>query len=121
MTDPKLVTERNAVLRERTAYVRGRHESLTARPMVQSEAREYEKEAASRYPLPKVTRARVVQDPHDSSMHWRVGDERYTPLQFSVNGGSWQYGLGSMCATDKRVRVWADLLANPTEEVEDNG
>lgn len=110
----KTYTEQEVVLRERAAYVRGRHESLTARPMVQSEAREYEKEAASRYPLPKVTRARVVKRADDGCELRMEGDV----LQFRLcHSDEWR-NYTSICWTPANRVAIADLLANPTEEVE---
>ena len=82
-------------------------------------------------PLPTITRARVVDDPEDLGEHkWRC-----------VNGSLWyrhrdasddllwvpfgQYGGIDRTSVEwptlYRIRMWADLLANPNETIEDVG
>ncbi len=75
--------------------------------------------AASFYPPPKVTRSRVVKDPILGNTQWHV--ERGEIVGEVGDCGHWY----TLTAGDKafrpvaaRVTVWADLLANPTEEVE---
>lgn len=75
-------------------------------------------DAASRYPLPKITRPRVVKD--SKGTFWRVlGDK----IQFSNDGVSWPGADSShpFCIVQaERVHIFHDLYTNPTEEVEDD-
>lgn len=64
------------------------------------------------YPAPQ--RPRVVGDPVDGDLVWRVHNG---VLQYGY-GAAWN-GLESFTVTPERVQLWADLLANPTEVVED--
>jgi hypothetical protein len=78
--------------------------------------REY---AEQRYPLPKVTRPRVVRDRFGEK--WRVAPESgetHLEWQDRNNDTRWEKKLGNLVVTFDRVALWADLLANPTEEVE---
>jgi hypothetical protein len=75
--------------------------------------------AEARYPLPKVTRPRVVRDQHNPAQEWIVEDGF---LRCRNAGGAWmkwaEYKLSADFAPlPERVALWADLLANPTEEV----
>jgi hypothetical protein len=122
-TDPQAtqgvatITEREAVRRERAAY---------ARAMMIHGGQSWDEAhcAAGRvYPLPKVTRPRVVQDPNKPYRWFRViGGEvyakttRYSDGEWTPLAGNW-----SIPATPEMIRLWVDLLANPTEEVEDDG
>lgn len=112
------VTERDAVLREREAFARGAGWRWTQVP---SEVMDkvalggdsyamYEKAAAQQFPLPKVTRARVVQDPIFAGITWSVKDGIARPSR--VLDPSLPVNL-------TRALMWANLLANPTEEVEE--
>jgi hypothetical protein len=117
----KTVTEREAVLRERAAYTRGVVEGRTHNaPRWSSDAIAIR--AGRHYPRPTVTRPRVVRDPLDASIEWTV---LYDHLHWRrVAGDSatdWMLGpqgapLGRVTA--ELCRVWADLLANPNEDVE---
>lgn len=137
------MTERDVIQRERAAFAEGVHwthayahqawmfktdnaayrrDERLALPLLQLEA--VGVEAARRYPLPKVTRPRVVKD--TDGTRWRISEGR---LQFMRGGGDWlcmlgesrsgsdRYGMG-LVPTPERIRLWADLLANPNEEVE---
>lgn len=89
------------------------------------------KVAASRYPLPKITRPRVVLDPHNHEPQWGK------PREWMCSGGVlYSRTIGCRGATEfefpwttgaqvpptaKRVEMWAALLASPTETVEDDG
>lgn len=129
----KFVTEREAVLRERAAWIKGARfaeENHTAvHPLNCEPCREY---AASLYCLPRVTRPRVVADPHKDARGW---DQLWRAVAGKVQwrgcSGEW-YDLGIpgtsqladggrqiMDVTRERALLWADLLANPTETVED--
>lgn len=74
-----------------------------------------ERTVRERFPLPKVTRPRVVKDSagyewrcNDNHLEWRLTRDWHRP----VDGASWRL-------SPDNVRLWADLLANPTEEVDD--
>jgi hypothetical protein len=116
------VTEREAVLRERNAaedaFVAAWGTSLNGKSL-RDHARQW---AADAHPLPRVTRPRVVRDPLDASIEWTV---LYDHLHWRRVAGDiateWMRGpqgapLGHVTA--ELCRVWADLLANPNEDVE---
>lgn len=112
--DEKRYTERDLILAKRQGYAARMWESLC---MTDAEVRAT---IAARYPLPKATRPRVVADPHDSRIEWRAPEDSLRSHLFHREGRSdWTAGLGSLCVTRQRVALWADLLANPTEEVDD--
>lgn len=70
-------------------------------------------ESRQRYPLPKVTRPRKVV--------WEGNTYRWTPLlglQVRMSEKVWA-SLDGCCIIESRRAVLADLLANPTEECED--
>jgi hypothetical protein len=126
----KTVTEREAVLRERAAFAEGaswqRYRGPSADVLASARLSLTEAEAAHTYPLPRVTRPRVVRDPHDDyGQEWRVVNGR---LEFRPPYGQWGeahkrtdaiYDGSCLFPTLERIRMWADLLANPTETVED--
>jgi hypothetical protein len=109
----KTVTEREAVLRERKAFYCGaahQHDTDAGGNQVWEEGRR-------RYPLPKVTRPRVVRD--REGWKWQCIDGR---IQWSGPRG-WRFAdvmTYAVRVTPERVVLWADLLANPTEDVEDD-
>jgi len=111
-------TEREVVLRERVAFTRGWKEWQSV---------EHEDDvfgAALRcYPLPTVTRPRVVDDPPGHRLwQWRVLNGQ---LQCRWNGfGGWNTEWGStekalerIEITPERIKMWADLLDNPNETI----
>ena len=125
MPDAKTYTEKDLVLAKREAYMLGRHESLTVGHMTLAERAAYARDAASRYPLPKVTRARLVEDPHDDG-GWYVedGEVLWTATGNARCGVRIEHTKDFQrktlrAITPARVAVWSDLLANPTEEVEE--
>lgn len=107
------VTEREAVERERAAFCEGA-ESLYVRDeipgAVYSAYAEVRDSAPAKYPLPKITRERIKRDPSNAGWRW------------CVRGGAIAlYDSDSlpMCTpTPERTALWADLLANPTEQVD---
>lgn len=92
-----MATEKEIVLREREAFDRrmyvghmnGYPGTITRAAVVRMQ-----------YPLPKIARPRVVMDPVDPS------NGRPITLPGSVVAAA-------------LISLWADLFANPTEEVED--
>ena len=127
-------TEKECVLREQTAYKVGVRTMYYAPaiPATDETAVIYTKiwdQASSRYPLPKVTRPRLVQFPGGlPSELLRVANGRveYTACGPGENGG-WIAAMPHVIGAnlDKKwqspglLRVIADLIENPTEEVED--
>lgn len=123
-----MVSEREAVLRERAAYVAHAidYAFATGRSLNEPEVK---RAAAERYPLPTVTRPRVVADPFPTSpIEWCAlpwaGTGKAAIHVRRVPGGEWRVwtqesvAAASCVVTAERVALWADLLANPTETVE---
>jgi hypothetical protein len=75
--------------------------------------------ASDCYPLPKVTRPRVARDPRGIGS-W--GAKKFADTlaihYVGESDGAWSPEFRHFLATPERVALWADLLANPTEEVE---
>jgi len=117
MSAPKMVSEREAVLRERAAYDAGVADVFrTARALGGIEHVDARKWADQIFPLPTIERPRVVPDPHGMNVVWSVKNGRISPR------GSSAWGQRTVeHITPERVALWADLLANPTETVEDDG
>lgn len=75
-------------------------------------------EAARRYPLPKITRPRVITFP---DIH---GEFAFLPNSNQIgwrarSGDIWQTPYFTL--TPARLRGFMDLASNPMEEVEDDG
>ena len=115
MSDNQTVTEREAVVRERKAFGLGwRMQRENGGSL-----REGEGLADRLYPLPSITRPRVVKDPEAKDYEWRFHDGR---MQVRRGKNAFDGGGEWVCPcnwqpTAERVRLWADLLQNPTEEV----
>jgi hypothetical protein len=130
MTADKTVTEREAVEREREAFVTGILRANMKRPHDDFTLITNMNVAAEiAYPLPKVTRPRVAADPLGGGISWRVAAP--DRIQWSGNaslgdGADWfNYPeippnslVRAIYPTMARVEMMLDLLANPTEEVE---
>lgn len=112
MTDAKQFTQRDVIEAERAAFIAG----LNAKPLRGDPWTGAAHEAAKRYPFPKVTRLRVVADTK-YRLWWKVEDGR---IVWSRPGcDEWSLLIHSGVDADTHmVALWADLLANPTEEVE---
>lgn len=118
---PGSVTEREAVLREREAYRAG----IAAERAVVCERMRIGKPmpAAERYPLPKVTRPRVVRERDGEvewtliggQLHWRWTREGNAPWMAGPRG----VVMGDV--TPAMARAWDDLFTTPTETVDDDG
>lgn len=111
MSEQPTVTERQAVERERAAWVEGAicwAGGAVSGPGILSEL------AAQTYPMPKITRPRVVVD--EFGVEWTVVDGEVVPNVYGAGGGS---SAADYNTTTKRILLWADLLNNPTEEVEE--
>lgn len=117
------VTEREAVLRERKAFVTGWLEGCKANGMPAAHSADQCKEwayreACVRHPLPTVTRPRVVRDKR--GFDFRVIGKR---VECRLPAG-WRDVAEPgvvVCLTAERAQLVTDLLANPTEEVSDCG
>ena len=72
------------------------------------------KAAADTFPLPTVTRPRVVHDDVDKCEYRAVGGM----IQRRDEWQEW-YVVNDTALSERRIRLWADLLANPTEECEE--
>lgn len=121
---PKLYTERDIVLAKRLGCERERLIFLrSCGGSANGDAREARAYAAHEYPLPKIVRPRVVRDLSiDTSREFRVIGERFEARNFTEPGGEWTISaFGGWCLDVHVVRLFADLLASPTEEIDDDG
>ena len=118
MTDSAKYTERALVLAQREAFVAGvdaRYDQ-SVRPNRLSCVGEFDKHCASvaaclRYPLPKVTRPRVLTDQYGTSWRVRDGQLEMKPTESISWTVAYRHGVAAL---------FRDLLANPTEEVDDD-
>lgn len=119
-TTEKMVTEKEAVLRQREAYKSG------ARALyIQEEIPGGDKtgvamyrivgRAATEYPLPKVSRPSVAVDVDGD--RWRWTDARGLEIAFG-DYGEWTEAEGFFIADDCRATV-ASVLKNPNELVDE--
>lgn len=123
MSDTKTYTEREVIERERAAFVAGVDESFRAfriRPYDSPGWRGSHQLAAERYPLPKVTRPRVVRrEVGGFQFDWRFVDNT---LQHANPGmEDWEDYCGVIHESGEwpaLIAVLDDLRANPTEEVD---
>lgn len=145
MSEPaKMVSEVEAVRRERKAYEDGAV-CWAGEARARSEFRcgtvtlaGIQQDAACKYPLPLVTRPRVVRDTvtypdgSTSEYEWCVLSDGQLVRRLVHRGGGpplawapaaeWRNlsDLHAFAPTPKRIAMWADLLAHPTETVEDD-
>lgn len=113
----KKYTQRDLVMAKRAAFADGYYASrpATAYDWCYGEAKR-------RYQLPKVTRPRVVRDKEWFRAEWKSDG---CNIFWRLDRGAWSRYPESidraLAWPDKaRVAIWADLLANPTEEVEED-
>lgn len=135
MPDEKRYTERDLILAKREAFEEGATRVWTAFARETDACphgwRGSNVLAAEAYPLPKSTRPRVMSDPNSlNGREWRcVGRQFETRVRESSRLAEWhlvdwsEYNRGAfvehpLAPTPERVAMWADLLANPTEEVD---
>jgi hypothetical protein len=125
MSDEKKYTEREVIQRERRAFCEG----VSAGPVMGEPWLGTGAEAVKRYPLPKVTRPRVVADPHSwlverdeafgkVAVYWTVASAAAAVNPCDHDGVLLQAPTPMARPTAARIALWADLLARPTEEVE---
>lgn len=137
MSEETMISEREARLRERAAFYAGSNWQYNYLGVTQerdANVRNIHSDGAARlaavhrYPLPKVTRPRVVRDPLSPCVDWRVipicGEPTLMWRTNDEEGRSiWKVypldngGVHHMPTTE-RVKLWAALLANPTETVD---
>lgn len=126
MPDEKRYTERDLICAKREAFERGA-EMVFRQFAIHADVTHWRGTtalAAEAYPLPKITRPRVVMDPHDSMIAYRLVGGNF---EYCVGSGPWK-GMDAIdeqwsrenYVSPKRVALWAALLANPTEEVDDD-
>ena len=113
MSDTKTYTEREVIEMQREAFKYGVSHGQNYPCLTYKEC-----EGASErmYPLPKVTRPRVVRDEWDCE--WRSLGGKMEFRLFGCREWKASVDYGSVDITPSRVGIWADLLANPTEEVD---
>lgn len=132
--EPKLYTEREAVRREWTAAAIARCSVMWAADLGKGH-RSYEggdpcdscvESVRLRYPSPTVVRPRVLYDSESniSGAQWSVSDTGHLRFRESPKAPWLTYSeflhTGYAAPLPNRVKLWADLLANPTEEVSDD-
>lgn len=124
MSAEKKHTDRDLVKARRDAYV-----SCLLGPHVRYSHTLSESIEAAKlvYPMPKVERKRIVQDPHGPKV-WMMSERAGAAVWANagdrlwiLNRLEWRRALGGMAATTERIAMWEDLRANPTELVEDDG
>lgn len=128
MTDEPRYTLQQLALSQRAAWVAAKMDQPFRDNLMELQwRRDAEREAKSRYPLPPRSRPRVVRDDGgkygatewkcvDGRLYWRVAAHR--PNQW--NDVEADNGAGGMFIRPERVKLLADLLANPTETVPDD-
>lgn len=119
MNDEKKYTERDVVERERRAFLNGivalhLQKEIPSGPSVGRAVDRARAMTNRTYPLPTVARPRVVRDGHGLEWKWEYGQlwMRQTPASV------WLCASPPMISEGARLPL-ADLLANPTEEVDD--
>lgn len=112
MSDEKKYTERELVVAQRAAYGHGARWYRAAGNCTI----EIDREARRCYPLPRVTRARVVNHGHGREWQWKFEDGRFH-FRFAPKA-LWEIANEAWAPTLQTVPIWADLLANPIEEVD---
>lgn len=118
--DEKRYTERDLILAKREVYA----DLLCAAVGWSREGAE--QKATGAFPFPKRTRPRVLTEQDGRGLSFRFTGDPTNPFalfEYSVSGGrEWRQTCSAeskLTVTAERVRIMADLLANPTEEVPD--
>lgn len=120
-TEQKVISEREAVLREREAWTRARvgatlhnyHPRIAGATVGCAECEHARQRARELYPLPKVTRPRVVTD--SDCYQWRaVGGS----LQWRKRDSAVWSAEDVTVVRPSQVALLAELLANPNETVD---
>lgn len=118
--DEKRYTERDLILAKREVYA----DLLCAAVGWSREGAE--QKATGAFPFPKRTRTRVLTERYGCGLSFRFRGDPNNPFAYFEYRGSdspaWIPAFGDknkLASTVERVRIMADLLANPTEEVPD--
>lgn len=129
MSAPAVVTEKEARLREREAFVAGVEAlhvqtEVPSGPIVGRAVERVIRQVDTYYPLPKVQRPRVVTDAQNPDYEWQVNAEGVLWFRWKRDGAPWlRAGSNTenllLVPTHERVAMWADLFANPTEAVDE--
>src|SRR5687768_8461977 len=96
MSDEKKYTLRDMVLAQREAWISGRATDIDD-DYARARRDDWQAKAKASYPLPKVTRPRVVTDPHESLVQWRISQAK---LEWSSPSRSWVPYLGPHRASE---------------------
>ena len=111
MSAEKKYTERDMVEAERAAFTKGWMRDVILDEALGFDQKYIAHRANTTYPLPKVARPRVVIM---DGTGWRCIGAR---LEWQDQRTPWT-ASGQFMPTPKLVALWADLIANPTEEVD---
>lgn len=113
-------TEREVVLREREAFVKGWKDFQSERVACAEE--DCYQAAARHFPLPTVTRPRVVRDSYNADREWKFVDGKLlTRTHWEPKWRDANTGPDRMPGwTPERVKLLAELIANPNETVPDD-
>lgn len=111
----KTYTEEEVLRRERAAFTVGTKwgEDCALDGQYVMGAQVIEGEARRRYPIRKKV-PRVVRDTVGGVVEWKTEHGRFYAR---CDGGEWEASNGYDITAD-RVLVWADLVANPFDEVD---
>ena len=112
MSDEKKYTEKDLVL----AMRKGWDECAYRMTLAGGGSKESEAMKLACFPLPKVTRPRVVNGPAGRHWAWKLEDGRFWFR--NDNRSAWELVRDAWKPTPELVPLWYDLLANPTEEVD---
>lgn len=121
---PRMYTEREMVLAKRQTWAWSQADAQNHNYHVTGPCSQCERArrgAAEQFPL-LVTRPRVVRDPIMKDVEWKVEDGYLRARRGSgtwIKWVEWSARDSDFAPLAKRVAMWADLLANPTEQVED--
>jgi hypothetical protein len=118
MSDEKKYSERDMVMARRQGFVTGIHEFYSHRDVprhLSYVTDDAERKAARVYPLPTVTRPREHVD--KDGYRWRCVDGRLESK--SSRYAEWSCDDSCLVRPSDALAL-ADLLANPTETVEDD-
>lgn len=105
------MTNKEHILALRKAYIRGCINGIGFTSV--GHTMKFEREAKEKYPLPMITRPRVVcLNLHDDNLEYKI---EHKTLFYRTEGQSiWKQAYSGY------VEMLADLIKNPTEEVEDD-
>ena len=121
MCSEKMISERDAVKREQIAFRWGWNDATADLSLNHIRQQQRELRMRERFPLSKVERPRVLEDPNDRT-RWRFVNGAYETFNsISEDWSPCDVGLTYWLPTKARVEMWASLLTSPTELVEDPG